>query len=273
MMNFVDKLSASVQKNNSLLCVGLDPDPQLFPASIGDKAEHILSFNRAIIDATADLVCCYKPNTAFYESFGTKGIQMLHETILYVQKMYAHLPIILDAKRGDIGNTNAHYAKFAFEYLGADAVTIQPYPGVEAAEPFFADPEKAVFVLAKTSNPDSAEFQNIVVDGTTVYERVIARFMQRYRDNGNCFFVAGATYPTEMKAIRQMVGEAPLLVPGVGAQGASIADMVPAGINRDGAGLIINSSRAVLYASSGNDFAEAARAEALRTRDEINKYR
>ncbi len=272
-MTFIDKLTQAVQKNNSLLCVGLDPDPALFPKSVGNETKDILAFNRAIIDATADLVCCYKPNTAFYESRGTDGIQMLHETILYVQKMYAHLPIILDAKRGDIGNTNAHYAKFAFDYLGADAVTIQPYQGVEATEPFFKNPEKGVFVLAKTSNPDSAEFQNIVVDGTTMYERVIGSFVQRYGDTGNCFFVAGATYPTEMKAIRQMVGEAPLLVPGVGAQGGSIAEMVPAGLNMDGAGLIINSSRAVLYASNGDDFAEAARAEALRTRDEINRYR
>lgn len=272
-MTFIDKLNKSVQKNNSLLCVGLDPDISKFPDTIPKDPALIFEFNKAIIDATADLVCCYKPNSAFFEAHGASGIEQLKKTIEYIHDACPDIPVLLDAKRGDIGNTNEHYVQYAFDYLAADAITVHPYLGTEAVEPYFTTSEKGVFVLAKTSNPDSAEFQNVATDGQPMYMRVISGFLNKFSESRNCFFVVGATYPEELAAIRKQVGDIPLLIPGVGAQGGKLEDIIPVGKNTESAGLIISSSRAILYASNGADFAEAARVEALNTKDEINKYR
>lgn len=272
-MSFTEKLAKTTSKNNSLLCVGLDPDPAKFPTVLGNNPAKIFDFNKAIVDATVDIVACYKLNSAFYEAFGPDSIKQMVQTVEYIRSLNPDIPIILDAKRGDIGNTNEQYAAYAFNYVIADAVTIQPYQGAEAVAPFFADSDKGVFVLAKTSNPDSSEFQNIEVNGDPLYIKVIQAFLKRYESNGNCFFVAGATYPEEMKQIRTLIGDAPLLVPGMGAQGGDASQMVPAGLNSTGDGLIINSSRAILYDSNDEDFAEAARTEAIKSKDVINTYR
>lgn len=272
-MTFQDKLNNAVSKNNSLLCVGLDPDPEKMPKHLDGDYTRLFEFNKAIIDATADLVCCYKPNSAFYEAGGAKTIEQLNATIQYIKATYPEIPVLLDAKRGDIGNTNKQYASFSFDYCQADAMTIQPYQGVKAVEPFFTNPNKGVFVLAKTSNPDSSLFQNIETDNSPLYLKVIQGFLKEYGGKNNCFFVAGATYPKEMAEIRKIVGDAPLLVPGIGAQGGDVESMVSAGLNQGSAGLIINSSRGVLYAGAGEDFANKSREAAISLRDEINKYR
>jgi len=271
-MSFIDKLKYSVARNNSLLCVGLDPNLDNIPNHLIKDVSSIVKFNKAIIDATVEHVCCFKPNSAFYESHGADGIVALRETTDYIRAKYPHMPVLLDAKRGDIGNTNKQYVAYAFEYIMADAVTVHPYQGAEAVAPYFNDPDKGVFVLAKTSNPDSAQFQNIQTDGAPLYEKVIKEFLKEHT-KGNCFFVAGATYPRELKQIRTLIGEAPLLVPGVGAQGGDVKMMVEAAVNSEGEGLIINASRGVLYKSSDKDFAEAAEQEAKRLKEEINQHR
>lgn len=269
LMTFREKLSASWAKNNSLLCVGLDPDHERLPAGRSQ-----FEFNKAIIDATHDLVCCYKPNSAFYEALGSEGVEQLKLTCHYLQENYPDTPVLLDYKRGDIGNTNRGYAEFAFHYLKADAITLQPYQGGQALQPFFDYEDKGIFILVKTSNEGSGEFQNLVLDGRPLYEHVTETAMKSWNKNGNIMVVAGATYPKELERIRELVGqETPILVPGMGAQGGDTEAIMKAGMNENHAGLIINSSREILYASSGEDFSEAARQKAEQTRNEINKYR
>jgi orotidine-5'-phosphate decarboxylase len=263
-MDFKTKLSAAWAKNNSLLCVGLDPDTTKLPAGLGQ-----FEFNKAIIDATADLVCAYKPNSAFYEARGAAGIEELKQTCDYLHEHHPDLPIILDFKRGDIGNTNRLYAEFAFDYLGADAITIQPYQGQQALQPFLDYKEKGIIILCRMSNPGAEEFQNLNVEGQPLYLKVAKNISQDWNANGNCHLVVGATNPEEIAAVRQAVGnEMVLLVPGVGAQSGDIEAAVRAGGKR----LIINSSRDILYASAGEDFVTAARDRATATRDAINKY-
>lgn len=270
MMNFFEKLNISIDKNKSLLCVGLDPDPIKMPPHLeGD----VLRFNKAIIDSTHNLVCAYKPNSAFYEALGPKGIEQLKQTVEYIHEKCPNIPIILDAKRADIGNTNNGYIKFIFDYLYMDAVTLHPYLGGEALEPFLELGDKGMIILCRTSNPGASEFQDLS-DGSRVYQHVAKTVAKKWNANGNCLLVVGATYPEEMKEIRKLVGkEMIFLVPGVGAQGGDVEALMKAGLGANQRGLIISSSRAVIFASDGEDFAEAARAEAKRTRDEINKYR
>jgi orotidine-5'-phosphate decarboxylase len=273
-MDFITKLKAIWDKNNSLLCVGLDPDMAKLPTHLQDSDAPYFTFNKAIIDATADIVCAYKPNSAFYEARGAAGIQELQLTCAYIHEKYPDIPIILDFKRGDIGNTNNHYASFAFDYLGADAVTIQPWQGSEAIQVFLDYKDKGIMVLDRTSNPGSGEFQDLVVNGRKLYLQVAENVRDNWNKNGNCQLVVGATFPQEMAEIRELVGNAMIfLVPGLGAQGGDAEATVKAGLNTDGTGLIINSSRAIIFASASKDFADAARQKAIETRDQINSYR
>jgi orotidine-5'-phosphate decarboxylase len=273
-MDFKLKLSALVAKNNSLLCVGLDPDIAKLPESLGGSETPYFSFNKAIIDATADLVCAFKPNSAFYEARGAGGIEELKQTCMYLQQRYPEIPIILDFKRGDIGNTNNNYADFAFDYLGVDAVTIQPYQGQEAVQSFLDHKDKGIIVLCRTSNSGAGEFQDLEVGGRKLYLTVAENVVNNWNANDNCLLVVGATAPEELAEIRQLVGgDMTFLVPGIGAQGGDVEATVLAGRNSSGTGMIINSSRAILYADGSENFADVARQKAQETRDEINKYR
>jgi orotidine-5'-phosphate decarboxylase len=274
MADFQSKLRASVSKNNSLLCVGLDSNPATLPTHLADQPEPILAFNKTIIDATADLVCAFKPNSAFYEGAGADGIAQLQKTCQYILKTYPNVPVILDAKRADIGSTNEGYVQFAFEYLSVDAITLQPYLGREALEPFLARVDKGLIILCHTTNPGAGELQDLQLGAEKLYQTVARKVRDEWNKNDNCLLVAGAAYPEELADIRRIVGDNMwFLVPGIGAQGGDVEATVKAGLNSDGDGLIINSSRDIIFASSGPDFAEAARAKAQATRDEINKYR
>jgi orotidine-5'-phosphate decarboxylase len=273
-MGFTTKLAARWEKSNSLLCVGLDPDLGKMPQYVAQGPEPLFTFNKAIIDATAELVCMFKPNSAMYEAQGSLGIEQLQKTCAYIAQEYPDIPVLLDYKRGDIGNTNTYYAQFAFDYLGVDAVTISPYMGKEANEAFLAYQDKGIFVLCRTSNPGAGELQDLVVDGEKLYQLVARHVMTRWDNYHNCALVVGSPYPAELATLRQNLGDEVLfLVPGAGTQAGSIEQTVRAGINSEGVGMIVNSSREVIYASSGEDFAEAARTTATRLRDEINKYR
>ncbi|MEK7152557.1 MAG: orotidine-5'-phosphate decarboxylase [Patescibacteria group bacterium] len=272
-MDFKRKLHASTAKNNSLLCVGLDPDSAKLPATL-TGADNLYQFNKAIIDATNDLVCAYKPNSAFYEAAGEQGIKQLQKTCAYIREHHPDIPILLDFKRADIGNTNAYYAQFAFDYLGVDAITINPYMGREANEPFLGYADKGIVVLCRTSNSGAGEFQDLEVEGKKLYQIVAEHVAREWNDNQNCLLVIGAPYPEELANIRSVVGEdMTFLVPGVGSQGGSLEPTLTAGLTQAGGGLIINSSREVIFASDGTDFAEVARQKAMALKEEINKYR
>ncbi|MDP3940695.1 MAG: orotidine-5'-phosphate decarboxylase [bacterium] len=270
-MTFRDKLETIIAKNNSLLCVGLDPDLEKLPKHLLETKDPIFEFNKAIIDATHDLVCVYKPNIAFYEAEGIEGLQSLKKTIEYLQQTYPEIPLLLDAKRGDIGNTAAKYAKAAFEYWNADATTVYPHLGLDSLIPFFEYKDKMTIVLVKTSNKDSGMFQDLPVDGEPYYLRMAEKIKTWSYDNIGIF--VGATYPKEMKGIRQLFPDHIFLSAGLGAQQAEIAAIVKAGINARGSGIMFNASRSILYASSGSDFADKARTKTLETRDAINQYR
>lgn len=267
-MGFFSQLDETVKKNNSLLCVGLDPDPALMPPGV-----NILDFNKAIIDATSDLVCAYKPNLAFYEAEGARGWDTLEQTMDCIPE---DIPVIADAKRGDIGNTAKAYAKAIFEELGAGALTVNPYLGFDAVEPFLSYKDKGVFILCRTSNKGAADFQSLKVisdEKEQLLYQVIARKSQEWNKAKNIGLVVGATYPDELKALRLAYPDMPFLIPGVGAQGGDLKLAVSYGVDKHGAGIIVNSSRQILYASRDKDFAGAARAAALKLRDEINLYR
>ena len=263
-MTFLAKLRAATARNRSLLCVGLDPQPDRLPLP------DLLAFTRAIIDATADLVCAYKPNAAFFEALGLDGWRALRDTIAAVPD---GIPVILDAKRGDIAHSAAAYATACFDFLGADAVTVNPYLGADGVLPFLARPDRAAFVLCRTSNPGAADLQELLVNGEPLYLRV-ADLVQRWAvPHGNAGLVVGATDPAALAAVRARCPALPILLPGVGAQGGDLEAAVQAGLDADGAGLLVNASRSILYASAGADFAAAARAEAQRLRDAINSVR
>lgn len=273
-MDFKKKLTARWDKSNSLLCVGLDPDMAKLPTHLQSDPTPYFTFNKAIIDATADLVCTYKPNTAFYEARGAAGIEELKRTCDYLRDQYPDIPIILDFKRGDIGNTNSQYAVFAFDYLGADAITVQSWPGREALQPFLDWKDKGIIVWCKASNPGSGEFQDLEVKGRKLYLQTAENVKNDWDTNDNCLLVVGATHPAELAEVRQLVGDGMvILVPGLGAQGGDLEATLKAGLNEAGTGLIINSSRDILYVGDGEDFADVAQAQARLVRDEINKYR
>ena len=261
-MKFTDKLARIVEKNNSLLCVGLDPDTAKLPEGISQ-----FEFNKQIIDATHDLVCAYKPNSAFYESQGAEGIQALKDTCDYLRENHADIPIILDYKRGDIGNTNAHYAKFAYDYLGVDAVTWQPYLGSETFEQALGYEDKGFFVLIRTSNPGGTEVQDLQVDGQPLYEFLAQKLVNSWNASGNVMLVAGATYPEQLGKLREITGpDMPFLVPGIGAQSGDTGAVVNAGLNENGTGLIVNSSRGIIFSVD-------PRQAAIELNDAINKHR
>ncbi len=272
-MKFNKKLERIVKKNNSLLCVGLDSDLEKIPRYLKKEKNPLLLFNKQIIDATYDLVCAYKPNSAFYEALGAEGIAQLKATCDYLRKNYPEIVIILDAKRGDIGSTNEGYVKFIFDYLGVDAATINPYLGKEAIEPFLARGDKGIIILCRTSNKGAGEIQDLVCDGEPLYIKIAKKVIKNWNKRGNCLMVVGATYPNELRIVRKIAGEMNFLVPGIGVQGGEIEKTVRAGLNSKSEGMIINSSRGIIFASSGRDFAKYARQEAQRLRDEINRFR
>jgi orotidine-5'-phosphate decarboxylase len=272
-MTFQQKLDTIVQKNNSLLCIGLDSDLTKLPPTIKSQQNPLFEFNKAIINATHDLVCAYKPNSAFYEAEGDRGVLQLKMTCDYLRKNYPQIPIILDAKRGDIGSTNEGYVKFIFDYLGADAVTLHPYLGSEALKPFLSRIEKGSIILCRTSNPGADEFQNIITNGEPLYKLIAQKITKEWNKNGNCLLVIGATYPEELAEVRKIAPDMIFLVPGIGAQGGDIEKTVKAGLNSQKSGMIINSSRGIIFAGNGEDFAQKARVETVKLKNQINKFR
>ncbi len=262
-MSFTERFRSVQEATRSLLCVGLDVDASKIPAHLKHDPEPVLAFNRAIIDATKDLVCAYKPNLAFYEAMGESGWRILRETVRMIPKSVI---TIGDAKRGDIGNTAAQYARALFDDLGFDSVTVNPYMGFDSVDPFLKYPEKGVFLLALTSNPGSRDFQRQKVGRTPLYEKVV-RAAKKWNTSANIGLVVGATHPRELKRIRSLVPGMPLLIPGVGSQGGDLEQSIRYGGDKEGMLAVINASRSILYASSGADFAAAARTEAMRMRD------
>jgi orotidine-5'-phosphate decarboxylase len=255
------------------LCIGLDTEYEKVPQAARQDGvrETIVAFNRAIIDATHDLVCAYKPNSAFYEAHGDEGWRALRETIQYIREQAPEVPVILDAKRADIGNTNKGYVDSAFDHLRVDAITVQPYFGKEAMQPFLERKDKGIIVLCRTSNEGSGEFQDMTVNGTPLYKEVADHVAHQWNANGNCGLVVGATHPDQLREVRAIVGDMPILIPGVGTQGGDITKAVAAGKDSRGRGMIITASRAVIFASTGADFAAAARAKAQDLHNEIQK--
>ena len=265
---FVDKLHRAAEANDSLLCVGLDPDPRLTPI------DDVFEFNRSIIDATRDLVCCYKPNLAFYEALGPSGLEALRRTVEHIA---GDVPVIGDAKRGDIGNTARAYASALFDFYRFDAVTANPYMGGDTLAPFLDYADRCVFVVCRTSNPGSGDFQSLSVtrpngEQWPLYMEVAAR-CNEWSGSGNVGLVVGATYPEELQQVRCLCPDMPILIPGIGAQGGDLRASVANGIDARGGGILISASRQVLYVSKGPDFAQRARDAARDLRDRINECR
>ncbi|MHB8665914.1 MAG: orotidine-5'-phosphate decarboxylase [Burkholderiales bacterium] len=270
-MKFVQRLKQAWAAQRSLLCVGLDPDPARLPRHLADAPHPMFEFGRAIVDATADLVCAFKPQIAYYAA--ARAEDQLEMTIAHIRRHNPAIPVILDAKRGDVGSTAAMYAREAFERYQADAVTVNPYLGLDSLQPFLDYAERGVIVLCRTSNPGARDVQDLESGGRKLYQLIAEKAAREWNANANVLLVVGATYPRELGEIRAIVGDMPILVPGVGAQGGDVAAVLAHGANADGSGLIISSSRAVLYAGGGADYARAARAAALKLRDEINLHR
>ena len=275
-MNFLDKLLAVSRQQNSLLCVGLDPEQEHLPSRLCNMSvtRAVAYFCQAIIEATAPFVCAFKPNLAFFEVLGPEGMYVFQNVLKAVPK---HIPIIVDAKRGDLGNTARNYAAAIFDVYGCDAVTVNPYLGYDSVAPFLAYEEKAVFFLCRTSNPSAHDFQDLLVyeekgQVRPLYE-VIAQRVQYWNRTGNCGLVVGATYPQELNTIRSMCPDMPLLIPGVGAQGGNLEASVLAGVDVSGEKAIISVSRSILYAGEGEDYAVSAENEARKLRNRINEAR
>jgi len=244
------------------LCVGLDSDFEKIPdARVGGVIETLYRFNRKIIDETHDIVCAYKPNAAFFEGCGSGGLQALRDIVTYIHKVAPNVPVIFDAKRGDIGNTNEGYMTYAFGYLGMDAITVNPYMGGEALKPFLDRKDVGIFVLCRTSNPGAGEFQDIDVAPLTeeplpLYQYIAQRVAKHWNTGGNCCLVVGATRPDELREVRAIVGDMPILIPGIGAQGGDLDKTVMAGKDSRGRGMIINSSRGIIFAKDPRGEAE-----------------
>ncbi|MBU3606039.1 orotidine-5'-phosphate decarboxylase [Polynucleobacter sp. MWH-Creno-3A4] len=268
---FNQQLQSAWASQGSMLCIGFDPDPKRLPSSLQGKSEGIFEFCREIADATADMVCAFKPQFAYFAS--QRAEAQLEKLIGHLKDKYPHIPVILDSKRGDIGSTADHYALEAFERYGADAVTVNPYMGFDTIEPYLKFAGKGVIVLCRTSNPGGSDLQflNVASNNEPLYLHVAKLAAQEWNRSGQISLVVGATFPEEIAKVRAIVGEMPLLIPGIGAQGGDIDATVKAGriLGAPGTGMIINSSRAILYASSGGDFAEAARVAAQNTRDAL----
>ncbi|GKT00756.1 orotidine-5'-phosphate decarboxylase [Acidovorax sp. SUPP3434] len=273
-MTFIDMLQGAAAQNDSMLCVGLDPEPDRFPAAMRGDARKIYDFCAAIVDATADLACAFKPQIAYFAAH--RAEDQLERLMAHMRATAPHVPVVLDAKRGDIGSTAGQYAREAFERYGADAVTLSPFMGFDSIEPYLAYHGKGAFLLCRTSNPGGDDLQSqrlASVDGQPLLYEHIARLAQGpWNTNGQLGLVVGATYPAEIERVRALAPTLPLLIPGVGAQGGDAAATVRAG-RRDGGPILVNSSRAILYAAEGEGFAAAARAVALATREALNAAR
>ncbi len=291
----MERLRSRWHDAQTLLCIGLDGELERLPPSVrggqtgmlsfdderaGSGVEgSLVTFHQAIIDATADLVCAFKINSAFFEAYGPAGLRALIRLIAYVHARYPLVPVLLDAKRGDISSTSAAYARAAFDVCDADGITLQPYVGGEALTPFLQRRERGNFILCRTSNPGSAEFQDLPVrlpDGSAdepLYIVLARRVASEWNVSGNCGLVVGATYPDDLAQVRAVVGDLPILVPGIGSQGGDLEATVRAGLDSQGNGLLLSASRSVIYASSDLDFAQAARHQAKRLHQEINRLR
>ena len=279
-MNFTDQLAQAQRQNDSLLCVGLDPEPARFPGAWKGQADRIFDFCSAIVDATKDLVCAFKPQIAYFAAH--RAEDQLERLMAHMRRVAPHVPVILDAKRGDIGSTAEQYAREAFERYQADAVTLSPFMGFDTMEPFLKYPGKGVILLCRTSNPGGSDLQNLrladIPGQPRVYEHIAAQAQGPWNTHGQMGLVVGATFPEEIARVRELAPTLPLLIPGVGAQGGDAMATVKAGLKTDASGvvtgtIIVNSSRAVLYASSRDDFASAARKAALDTRQALNAAR
>lgn len=272
-VTFTEKLAAAWARNDTLLCVGLDPDIAKFPAELQGRPDAILSFCKAIVDATAPSACAFKPQIAYFAAL--RAEDQLEELCAYMRSTCPHIPIVLDAKRGDIGATAEQYAREAFERYGADAVTVNPYMGFDSVQPYLEWKDRGVIILCRTSNPGGSDLQFLNADGKPIYQHVAQLVADKWNTNGQCGLVVGATFPQELAQVRAIVGDMPLLVPGIGAQGGDVEATVKAGRTASGSGMMINSSRAILYAKphDGEGYADAARRVAQETRAAINLYR
>ena len=275
-MTFVESLEARWRDANSLVCVGLDPEPSRFPAHFAQEPDAVFAFCRDIVDATAEHVCAFKPQVAHFAAIGAEDA--LQRVIAHIHAAHPSIPVILDAKRGDIGSTAEHYACESFDRFSADAVTVNPYVGRDSVQPFLARAGKGVVILCRTSNPGARDLQDLIVTPAhglprPLYQHIAEIVAREWNQDGQCALVVGATWPAQLAEVRAIVGNLPLLVPGVGAQGGDVEAIVRNGKTAEGTGLVISSSRAILYASSGAGYADAARTAAGALREEINRYR
>jgi len=270
-MHFMQALRTRWNDTDSMVCVGLDPDPARFPAALADDPDAVFTFCRAIVDATADLVCAFKPQFAHFAAL--RAEDALERLVAHIHQAHPGVPVILDAKRGDIGSTAQRYVVEAFERYDADAVTLNPYLGRDSVQPFLDRADKGVIVLCRTSNPGGADFQDLDCGGLPLYQHVARTIAHEWNNHGNCALVTGATFPEELGQVRRLVGDLPLLVPGIGAQGGDIQAVLREGVDSHGTGLMLSSSRAILYAGDGADYAQAARNAAENLRDAIRHAR
>jgi orotidine-5'-phosphate decarboxylase len=270
-LTFVERLHGAWEANNSLLCVGLDPEGDRLPATLAGERRSYFAFCRAVIDATAPFTCAFKPQFAHFAA--ASRLDELRALCHHIRRNHPQHLLILDAKRGDIGSTAAYYAREAFAVYEADAVTVNPYLGGDTLIPFTEDPAHGVFILCKTSNPGSDDLQALEINGRPLYQHVAELAAGPWNAHGNVGLVAGATYPDELRAVRALAPKLPLLVPGIGAQGGDLAATLAAGLDADGGGLLINSSRGILYADSGRDFADEAAEAAQALHEAIQRLR
>ena len=271
MRSFIDRLRDRWEYADSLVCVGLDPEPAKFPSQFAHDPDAIFNFCRDIVDATAEYACAFKPQIAhFAAAHAEEALRML---IMHLRFRYPQIPVILDSKRGDIGSTAQHYASEAFDRYCADAVTVNPYLGRDSVQPFLDRTDKGVVILCRTSNAGAGDLQDMLIAGRPLYQHVAEKIAREWNANHNCARVVGATWPEQLREVRAIVGDMPFLVPGIGAQGGDVAAVVSNAKTADGTGLIVSSSRAILYASQGDDYAQAAARAAQALRDDINRYR
>ena len=270
-MSFMQALRTRWQQADSLVCVGLDPEPAKFPAQFANDPDAVFNFCRAIVDATAEFACSFKPQIAHFAAL--RAEDALTRLIAHIHATHPGIPVILDSKRGDIGSTAQHYAAEAFDRYAADAVTANPYLGRDSVQPFLDRADRGVVILCRTSNPGAGDLQDLQIEGRPLYQHVAEKIAREWNGHGNCALVVGATWPAQLREVRAIVGNVPFLVPGVGAQGGDVEAVVTNAKTDDGTGLMVSSSRAILYASGGADFADAASRAARTLRDEINRYR
>jgi orotidine-5'-phosphate decarboxylase len=269
--SFLERLSARWSGQHTLLCVGLDPDPARLPRHLAGRADALFTFCRDIVDSTADLVCAFKPQAAYFAAY--RAEDQLEALVDHIRERHPDVPVILDSKVGDIGPTAEQYARETFERYRVDAVTLSPLMGLDSIEPFLRQPQHGAFLLCRTSNAGGSQLQMLDVGGERLYERIARLAVMDWNINGQLGLVVGATYPNELARVRAIAPQLPLLVPGIGAQGGDIDATLLAGLDADNAGLVINSSRAILYAGSGESFAQQARQAAIETRDRIEAVR